>query len=105
MCGSDEEDSFSMMHPRGPPLEGVNPSVGDEIPQKMPIGDALRRKSTGSYDATALSMSIAAALKPHRYRRSVSQTELDAMLTKNDYEQRAASPGTPCQTNMCTVCM
>jgi len=41
-------------------------------------------------------MSIAAALKPRKYRRSVSQTELDAMLTNNDgYEQqRVTSPGT-----------
>jgi len=96
ICGSDEDDSPFSIHARGVacPVKHEISAVDEVRPHKMPIGDALRRKSTGSYDATALSMSIAAALKPRRYRRSVSQTELDAMLTNNDgYDPCAASPG------------
>jgi len=55
-----------------------------ESAPKLLIGDALRRKSTGSYDATTVSKTIAAAMKPGRHRRSVSQNELDAMMTVND---------------------
>jgi len=94
ICGSDEDDSPFSIHARGVacPAKHEISAVDEVRPHK--IGDALRRKSTGSYDATALSMSIAAALKPRRYRRSVSQTELDAMLTNNDgYDPCAASPG------------